>query len=166
LVNFTAALIPASFVSDFLGRVLRRESLTSAGWWMLFFAAVITPFTALAGWLWLRDMGEMHHREMFVHQWLGTTIAVLVPALVFWRWKLHRTRAVPGRLYLSVAALLVAALTVQGHLGGGMSFGGGSDSTEEQGQGVSHPHEHSGHTEKSESGTAHGEWKPYIELKE
>lgn len=43
LVNFTAALVPASFVSDVLGRFLRRESLRSAAWWMLLYAAIITP---------------------------------------------------------------------------------------------------------------------------
>jgi uncharacterized membrane protein len=123
LVNFTAALIPVAFVSDLLGRLFGRKSLTSAGWWMLCYAAAITPATALTGWLWLGDAGDMEHREMLVHKWLGTGLALLLIPFVYWRWRLHKRDEVPGALYLSLAAVLVAALTVQGHLGGMMSFG-------------------------------------------
>jgi uncharacterized membrane protein len=56
LVNFTAALVPASVMSDLLGRVLGRPTLSATGWWTMFYAAAITPFTALAGWWWLRSM--------------------------------------------------------------------------------------------------------------
>ena len=125
LVNFTAALIPASFVSDFLGRVLRKDSLRAAGFWTFLYATILTPFTALAGWLWLNDAGDMGHAEMVAHQWVGTALPVLMLPLLFWRWKLHRANATPGIAYLVASALLVAALTIQGHLGGMMSFGAG-----------------------------------------
>ena len=123
LVNFTAALVPASFVSDALGRLLRKQSLTSAGWWLLFYAAVITPFTALAGWLWLGQMEGMDMPQMSIHKWLGTGLAIVFVPLVYWRWRLHRDARQPGWKYLSVAAAVVAAVAVQGHLGGMMTFG-------------------------------------------
>jgi hypothetical protein len=41
---------------------------------MLFYAAVVSPFTALAGWLWLRQMGGMDVPEMAIHKWLGTAL--------------------------------------------------------------------------------------------
>jgi len=50
LVNFTAALLPLSFLSDVLGRMLRRQSLHNAGWWLLLYAVLITPLTVAAGW--------------------------------------------------------------------------------------------------------------------
>ncbi len=129
LVNFTAALVPASFISDVLGRLLRKQSLTSAGWWMLLYATIITPFTALAGWLWLRQMGGMDVSEMVIHKWLGTALAFVFVGLVFWRWRIHRrAERAPSWTYLICAALVVAALTVQGHLGGSMSFGTDTDS--------------------------------------
>jgi uncharacterized membrane protein len=68
LVNFTAALLPVSLLSDLLGRLLKRDTLLHAGWWTLLFAAAVTPLTALAGWLWLRDMPEMDHGEMALHK--------------------------------------------------------------------------------------------------
>lgn len=123
LVNFTAALLPAAFLSDLLGKLLGKKSLTSAGWWMLLYGAVVTPLTALAGWLWLKDMGDMQRGEMLVHQWLGTSLALLFIPLTLWRWRLFRTDQTPGPLYLTVAGVVVAVLTLQGHLGGMMSFG-------------------------------------------
>src|SRR5262245_26273528 len=78
LVNFTAALVPASLASDLLGRFLKRESFFAAGFWTLVYAAAVTPLTAIAGWLWLRGMGDMGHSEMATHQWLGSAIALVL----------------------------------------------------------------------------------------
>ncbi len=132
LVNFTAALVPASFVSDVLGRLLKRESLRSAAWWMLLYAAAITPLTAAAGWYWLDDMGGMDHREMDIHKWLGTALAGVFILLAIWRGRIHARGVAPGALYLITTGLLVAALTLQGHLGGMMSFGGGEEPSPSQ----------------------------------
>lgn len=131
LVNFTAALVPASLLSDVLARVLKRESLRSAAWWMLLYAAVITPLTATAGWFWLDDMGGMDHREMDVHKWLGTALTVVFLLLAAWRGRFHARGVAPGALYLITVGLVVAALTLQGHLGGMMSFGTGEASAED-----------------------------------
>src|SRR4051812_9647620 len=49
LVNFTAALVPVSVGSDILGRIFGKQTLRDTGWWTCCFAAVITPFTAIAG---------------------------------------------------------------------------------------------------------------------
>lgn len=169
LVNFTAALIPVSFACDVLGRWLKRESLLATGWWTLLIGAAVTPLTALAGWLWLRDMGDVEHAEMLVHQWLGTALALLLVVVTIWRWTLYRSATPPHASYLAATGLLVAALVVQGHLGGMMSFGSG--------EGGPQPGEHS-----QQDSAAHGngrshtathpaendsiEWRPYIELKE
>ena len=78
LVNFTAALIPISFISDVLNRITGKTSLRDTGWWTLCFAAIITPLTALAGWLfWSHDMDD-GVRGMTIHKWLGTSAAVLL----------------------------------------------------------------------------------------
>ena len=166
LVNFTAALIPVSFMSDLLGRWLKRESLLSAGWWTLLFGAVATPLTALAGWLWLSDMGDVEHGEMLVHQWLGTALALLFLLVAYWRWRFHRTATPPSGRYLAVSGLLVAVLAVQGHLGGMMSFG--------TGEGGPKPGEHSQAESGRDHGKSHGatqpadgvQWRPHIDMKD
>ena len=156
LVNFTAALIPTAIGADLIGRWRGRESLASVGWWLIALAAVVTPFTALAGWLWLGDMGGGDRPAMVVHKWLGTAIAAVVVAMALWRWSIRRWNTPrqtprqtagetagetadigPGAAYLVVGVLFVLSLAAQGHLGGMMSFG----SSEGGG------HEHVGHAE-------------------
>ena len=134
LVNFTAALVPVSVLSDVLGRFLRRESLTATGWWTLLFAAAVTPFTAMAGWLWLRSMGGMDMRQMNVHKWLGTSLSVVLILLVCWRGLLYRRSRTPGWGYLAASLLVVGALVYQGDLGGSMSFGGGESDAADMSQ--------------------------------
>jgi uncharacterized membrane protein len=124
LVNFTAALIPVSVLSDVLGRLLRRESLHQAAWWTLLYAATITPFTALAGWFWKRSIEAALPPDLIaVHQWLGISLAVAFVALALWRGVLFGRDQSPGVGYFLPAVLLLGALMYQGHLGGGMTFG-------------------------------------------
>jgi uncharacterized membrane protein len=121
LVNFTAALIPVSVVSDILGRALANQTLRDTGWWALCLAAVITPLTAVAGWLfWMED--DIGVTGMAIHKWLGTALAVLFVGLAAWRWWSFKSNRRPSMHYLLVALAVVAALVYQGHLGGQQSF--------------------------------------------
>jgi uncharacterized membrane protein len=123
LVNFTAALVPASVGSDLLGRLLRKPSLHQAAWWMLIYAAAITPLTGLAGFWWKKQLGDALPPEIVLrHQWLGIGLAVSLLPLLAWRWRISRNHSEPGGAYLSVALALVAALVVQGSLGGLLLF--------------------------------------------
>ena len=109
LVNFTAALIPVSFVFDLLAVWLGKEQLRAVGWWTLLAAAVVTPFTALAGWLWMRSMDHAGHGQMAAHQWLGISLAIVVIALAAWRAWLQRRGAKPGWPYAAAALLMFAS---------------------------------------------------------
>lgn len=125
LVNFTAALVPASLGSDVLGRALRKPSLHAAAFWMLIYAAAITPFTALAGYIWKQSVGSaLPAEQIFMHQWLGISLAVLFLVLGAWRWRLHSRNRTPGIPYLVFCLIVVLALVYQGTLGGQMVFGG------------------------------------------
>ena len=124
LVNFTAALLPLAFLSDVLGRIFRRQSLHNAAWWMVLYAAVITPLTAAAGWWWKHAAGSALAANLItVHQWLGTSAAVLLVVLALWRGSIHKRGAPPSFAYLTCALIAVLALVYQGSLGGKMLFG-------------------------------------------
>jgi uncharacterized membrane protein len=123
LVNFTAALVPVSIASDLAGRLRKEESLRNTGWWTLFCATVLTPLTALTGWLfWMPDDNGV--LGMTVHKWLGTGLAVLLFGLFAWRLSLQRQHRWATAPYLIVGMIFVAALVVQGYLGGRQVFSG------------------------------------------
>lgn len=123
LVNFTAALIPVSVAADFVARWRVHEELRITAWWTMLLAAIVTPFTAVAGWLfWMSDDNGV--AIMTVHKWLGTTLAVLILGLFAWRWTFRRRRQPVSLAYLTVAVLFVAALVIQGSLGGYQVFNG------------------------------------------
>jgi uncharacterized membrane protein len=121
LVNFTAALIPVSVGSDILGRIFQKRTLRDTGWWTMCFAACITPFTAIAGWLfWMKD--DVGVTNMTIHKWLGTSAAVLLIGFVLWRWWFFKSDRWPSILYLLIGLAIVGAVIYQGHLGGEQSF--------------------------------------------
>lgn len=125
LVHFTTALLPVSLVCDLTGKYLKRESLTAAGWWTLFFGAIATPFSALAGWLWISDLetGGFHDRNLATHKWLGITLVAGFLITAIWRVRFFRADAKPGIVYLGFAGIVVVALFYQGYLGGKMTLG-------------------------------------------
>ncbi|HEX5399988.1 MAG TPA: DUF2231 domain-containing protein [Verrucomicrobiae bacterium] len=123
LVNFTAALVPVSVASDFIGRFCKIESLRNTGWWTLFYATIVTPLTAISGWLfWMGDDNGV--TGMTIHKWLGTGLAVLLFGLFFWRFNLHRKNQWPTMAYFIAGGIFVAVLAYQGHLGGEQVFSG------------------------------------------
>jgi plastocyanin/uncharacterized membrane protein len=124
LVNFTAALLPLALFSDFLGLWLKRSSLHNAAAWMVLYAAIITPLTGAAGWWWKsKSAGALPPELIAVHEWLGTSLALVFIALAVWRWRIYRRNAVPTLAYLAFAVIAVLALVYQGSLGGAMVFG-------------------------------------------
>lgn len=125
LVNFTAALVPASIASDFLGKFVCRDSLPRAAWWMLLYAALVTPLTVLFGWLWKMslELSATENETIFVHQWLGTSLAVGFILLAAWRGTLYVRGKSPSLSYFLPASVVMLLLMYQGHLGGSMVFG-------------------------------------------
>ena len=126
LVHFTTALLPVSLVSDVLGKFYDRSSLTPAAWWMLLYAALATPATALAGWMWAGDLTGTTvgaAGTMATHQWLGTILTICFLILALWRGWAFQLREKPSPAYFAFAVVTVAALMYQGYLGGKMTLG-------------------------------------------
>lgn len=123
LVNFTAALIPVSVAGDFLAKLFKHSEFRVTAWWTMLLGTIITPLTAIAGWLfWMDDDNGV--LIMNIHKWLGTSLAILIISLCLWRWTFRKKRQTVSALYLVVAILFVVALIVQGTLGGHQVFSG------------------------------------------
>lgn len=124
LVNFTAALLPLALLSDLLGRILRRQALQAAGFWMMVYEAAITPLTVIAGWWWkTTGASQLPPRLIMAHQWLGTVAALLFLLLAAWRWRFHKRVIPPSWTDLIFVSVALLALVYQGSLGGTMVFG-------------------------------------------
>lgn len=161
LVNFTAALIPTSFVADLFGAWLKKDGLRATAWWTLLLAAIITPFTALFGWIWFWTGSHGSGTLISIHQWLGTAIALAVVGMAIWRGiRFKRGGNRPGWAYGIAAAILLVGVMVQGDVGGAMSFGQGivvSGSSHQHSEGSAEAS--GGHHESSDTGSEghHGE---------
>ena len=124
LVNFTAALVPSSLGSDVLAKLSKKRSLSDAAWWMISFAAMITPFTAVAGLLWKKEVqAGAPPALLHLHMWLGISVTAALIALAIWRGTIHARTQFASTPYLLMASLVMAVLIYQGSLGGLMAFG-------------------------------------------
>jgi uncharacterized membrane protein len=91
---------------------------------MVLYAAIITPLTGAAGWWWKsKSTGTLPPELIAVHEWLGTSLALVFIVLAIWRWRLYKRNAILTLPYLAFAVVAVLALVYQGSLGGAMVFG-------------------------------------------
>jgi uncharacterized membrane protein len=119
-----SGVVSGAGVSDLLGLWSKWSSLHNAAAWMVLYAAIITPLTAAAGWWWKsKSAGALPPSIIAVHEWLGTSLAVIFILLAIWRWSIQKRNAAPGMVYLIVTGIVVLALIYQGSLGGVMVFG-------------------------------------------
>lgn len=166
LVHFPLALLPLAFACDVLGRITGRLSLCHAAWWALLFATITTPLTTISGWRWLSGMGEMVHGQMPLHQWLGTIIPILLVPLTLWRYRFHARSATSSVPYLIVATGMLLAVTVQGHIGGMMSFGGDGSSNMTSATMTSHADDPHHNNPATTSTNENDGWSDSIRVKE
>ena len=125
LVNFSAALVPASVGSDIVGRALRKPSLHAAAWWMLVYAAAITPLTVLSGLWWKqKQVDTLPAQQLLRHEQIGFALMGALIVLAVWRYAAYRKSLAPGVVYLLLGLVVIFGLLVQGALGGDMVFGG------------------------------------------
>ncbi len=116
LVNFVAAGVPVSLAFDFASRIFKRESFRAVGAWNMVVAALFVPWVVFFGWLyWGSNDGN---KLMAIHFWMGNSLAIVIISLAIWRWRMYAKSKPASALYLIFTSVTLAALAVQGHIGG------------------------------------------------
>lgn len=108
IVHFPIALVVFSVAADFFGYLIDSKTLSAAGWWTLFGAAIGAVLAVAAG---LFDMNRARmehtvHERVHRHMRVGFTVLTAVAGLTFWRWRIfNEPRSGLGWGYLIVAML-------------------------------------------------------------
>jgi uncharacterized membrane protein len=124
LIHFPIALVIIGVVFDFLGKWKKQRLLAAAAYYNFFAAALATIpvlITGIFAWQWQLE-GQRLKGILLLHLVLGTVSSVLIWTV----WFVHkRTQsksgaALPGYRW-PIELLVVALVTVTGHLGGFLS---------------------------------------------
>jgi uncharacterized membrane protein len=125
LNDLPAALLLAAVVFELLGVVLKRETLRTAGFWMLM-AGVVGALGAIVSGLRAEgtiDHGSASHMVMERHETLAITTGVVFGLLAVWRIVRRKTMKPAERpAWLAAGFLGVLLLTYVAHLGGNLVF--------------------------------------------
>jgi uncharacterized membrane protein len=124
-VHFTIALTASSLTFDALGWFFYKNSLSSAGFWTMISAALMTLATILTGLVSATKvpMEEGGARSFLrAHMVLGFIFYGLLAAMTFWRLSLWQSASAVSWLYLTALAVVSLVMTVQGYLGGELVY--------------------------------------------
>lgn len=117
-VGFTASLIAVSVLSDLLAVLLKKQSLRATAAWTLVYAAAITPFTVLAGYLWWDSFLLLNdQRRAMPHLWLGVGLAAVLVPMAVWRGRMLGRERLPGLAYLLAGAIVFGGSVLQSNMG-------------------------------------------------
>jgi uncharacterized membrane protein len=129
-VHFSIALPSTSFAFDLFAAVFAQPSLSSAGWWSLAAAIVVTVGTITTGVISrVRvPMDEGRARSYLrAHMALGPLFFGLLLAMGSWRAVLFERGAVASSTYLAALGGVLVLMGVQGYLGGELVYRYGAE---------------------------------------
>lgn len=121
LVHLPIGLLLLAGIFEYLGRKRKYQKLNDAVATVLLIGALFAMFSAISGWL-LANHGAYIERSLFLHRWLGISVAVL--AVVCWLIKTNTIR-LDTPVFRSLLGILVIGLFATGHYGGNMTHGEG-----------------------------------------
>jgi uncharacterized membrane protein len=158
LVHAPAALIPLATLTDVVARWRPQSELRLTADWIWLFAAIGTPLASATGWLWWWQMDRPEQTLMDLHRWLGTVLALMVPAYVGFRlWRRHRLtlqKTSTGRLMAGISISLL--VVIQGHAGATLTFA----TAETSAAPTTRP------TTATSTGSGDDGWRDFLDLKE
>lgn len=126
-VHFPNGILPAVVVFLALSVYFNIVSLETAAYYNLIFVLLMLPMVLLTGFIeWQKRYKGIKTPIFIIKITCSLIVLALVNVLVFWRWLDPGVMAEgsPTRLiYLGIAAVMLAAVGLAGHLGGKLVFG-------------------------------------------
>lgn len=162
-VHFPIAILTVGLLWDLLGIILKKESLTNAGWWAQLFGTAAIIMTIVTGLIAANAIphNEASHEIMETHETIGLIVGGVFILLFIWRSILKTmlpSKNLHQSIYLAIGGLAVIAMLYGAHLGGKLvyEFGVGGSAVQQsthQHNEANEEHEHEGDhdsTDKSE----------------
>ncbi|BAY65660.1 hypothetical protein NIES22_57670 [Calothrix brevissima NIES-22] len=123
-VHFPLALLSVGLLFDILGYLLKKSSLSSAGWWCFslgVLSAIVTVFTGMQAEHTVKVSGEAHEiLEKHEHFQITSTVVFVV----LWIWRSITREGIPkfAIIYLVITAIAVGAIIYGSHYGGELVY--------------------------------------------
>ncbi|WP_315787953.1 DUF2231 domain-containing protein [Fischerella sp. JS2] len=123
-VHFPLALLSVGLLFDVLGYLLKKQSLTSAGWWCFsvgVLSAIVTVFTGMQAEHTVKVSGEAHEiLESHEHFQITSTVVFVV----LWIWRCITREGIPklAIIYFVITVIAVGAISYGAHYGGELVY--------------------------------------------
>ncbi|MDP2903236.1 MAG: DUF2231 domain-containing protein [Methylovulum sp.] len=125
LVHFPVAFLLAFFALDFVGTLVKKPQWRGVASWLLYLGTIAAVFTVTAGFMAANTVahGDNVHAIMERHEHIGILVLTLAAVLSLWRIRSGSLiQGAANTLFLMLAALLCALLSLGADLGGLMVY--------------------------------------------
>ncbi len=123
-VHFPLALLSVGLLFDILGYFLKKQSLTSAGWWCFslgVLSAIVTVITGLQAEGTVTVSGEAE-KMLENHEHFQITSTIVFVVLWIWRSLTREKTPKLAIIYFVISAIAVAAIIYGAHYGGELVY--------------------------------------------
>lgn len=148
IIHFPIALLTVGVLCDFLGSILKRQSLTNTGWWAQLFGILGIAAAVTSGFLAEASVGhnDAAHTIMEKHKFISLVSLGFFAILFIWR-SVKRS-ALPAAkaslaAYFVIGLLGVSTMLYGAHWGGHLVYDYGIGGSAVKFEDTGHDHDHS-----------------------
>jgi len=118
-VHLPIGFLLLGILMEWFQRLRKKEKLSNLISYAWLLGGIGGALAAFCGW-WLGESGLYFEEDLFLHRWVG--IAIVVLAFIGW-WIKKVPKKHSNLVHQGINILLIAFLTLEGHLGGNLTHG-------------------------------------------